>query len=202
METLFEGLHAAIVVDNDDPDQLGRVKIRPLIEGVDYNTDHLPWARPLFQSSGGSDSHGLSDIPENNSKVWVTYEKFKTRKNPHYLFDATENSLNVHGKFLSDIKSNITGFQSGYPDVKFRLYANGICIGVSSNSTNKEIFTYHPSGSHTFIDKDGKMFINSVDELSVHTNTKKTRLENNWGYIELKDTNGQVDINGNLTIDV
>jgi len=172
MESLFEGLHLAEVIDNNDPDKFGRVKIRPLIEGKDYNSNHLPWAKPLLKSSGGSASHGKSDIPENNSKVWITYEKFKTRKNPFYIYDGTDNNLNPYQKFDDTIKSNITGqeipaFASSYPDVKFNLYKNGICIGASSNSTNKEFFIYHPSGSMIFINKDGKILQKSSGAINI-----------------------------------
>jgi len=170
--TLFDGLHLAEVVDNNDPDKLGRVQVRPLIEGSGYESSHLPWAKPLLKSSGGSGTHGQSDIPEKDSKVWITYEKFKTRKNPHYIFDATGNNLNIFSKFNDDIKSNIAGQSitapvSEYPDVKFRLYANGICTGVSSNSTNKEIFVYHPAGSMVFFDKDGKILIKSAGDINI-----------------------------------
>jgi len=198
---LFDGLDPAIVTDNNDPIKYGRIQVRSLVEGSGYDSTHLPWIKPLFKSTGGSSTYGKSDIPEIDSKVYITYEKYKQRKNGYYVFDANDNNLNPYQKFDTDIKSHITGFLSSYPDVKFTLYKNGICIGVSSNATNKEIFMYHPSGTFIFIDETGKFYVNSIDDLSIKSNTKKIRLENNNGFIELAAT-GQVNINNNLTVDI
>ena len=77
----YNGTYAGFVVDNADPAQIGRVKVRvPCLHGTSQSSYEiiadadLPWALPAGMPSGNSStSGGLSHIPGANDQVWVRY---------------------------------------------------------------------------------------------------------------------------------
>jgi hypothetical protein len=155
--------HYAEVIDNNDILlQAGRVQIKIPYLHNEVSNDLLPWAKQMSAFTGGSDSHGKSYIPEIGSRVWVIFENEVDMLKPFYIADVHLNQFNPHTLFNDNVSSEISGFSSIYPDVKYEYYANGICIGVSSSLLTPEIFIYHPSGSHVFIDTTGKININSA----------------------------------------
>jgi hypothetical protein len=150
----MKGFFPAIVINNNDPSKKGRVQIK--IEHLHYGiTDNeLPWAFQSSLATGGSGTHGSSNIPENNSFVWVWFEDAdEFLRHPYYLSDIHFSNLHPHNLFEDNIKSAL-GSSSSYPNTKYTYYPNGICIGVDSSSSNAEIFIYHPS-AYIFINKNG-----------------------------------------------
>ena len=76
----YNAFYRAFVVDNNDAERLGRVKVRiPAIHGVSKDntnfasTASLPWATPAIFSSAGNDS-GSYLIPNVGDMVFVTFE--------------------------------------------------------------------------------------------------------------------------------
>jgi len=72
---VFHGIHAGVVEYNQDPAQIGRVKIRiPGVTGnaVDFPTALLPWAWPCFPFGGGFNYGGIM-VPPVGSSVWVMF---------------------------------------------------------------------------------------------------------------------------------
>jgi len=75
------GTYAGIVEKVEDPEKLGRVKVRvPHVYGVVgqtagyVGTNQLPWAMPAGMPAGGSPSSGgLSMLPEPGDHVWVRF---------------------------------------------------------------------------------------------------------------------------------
>lgn len=82
----YNGFYRAIIEDNDDPENMGRVKAR--IMGIHSQnktksktdgipTDELPWieqANGLFGGFGDSGA-GISAVPEINSWIWIFFEQ-------------------------------------------------------------------------------------------------------------------------------
>jgi len=67
----YYGKHRGIVVDNNDPEKLGRLKVKvPSILGNDVVTG---WAMPCVPYGGAADQ-GFFFIPEVNAGVWVEFE--------------------------------------------------------------------------------------------------------------------------------
>ena len=72
VERRFYGKYRGFVVDNADPEQLGRLKLRvPSVLGDDVVTG---WAMPCVPY-GGDVNQGFLFIPEVDGGVWVEFEE-------------------------------------------------------------------------------------------------------------------------------
>lgn len=72
VEKRFYGKYRGFVVDNADPEQLGRLKVRvPSVLGEDVVTG---WAMPCAPY-GGDSGQGFLFIPEVDAGVWVEFEE-------------------------------------------------------------------------------------------------------------------------------
>lgn len=72
VERRFFGKYRGVVVDNADPEQLGRLKVRvPSVLGQDVVTG---WALPCVPY-GGDMNQGFLFIPEIDAGVWVEFEE-------------------------------------------------------------------------------------------------------------------------------
>jgi uncharacterized protein involved in type VI secretion and phage assembly len=70
-ESRFFGKHRAVVVDNADPKNLGRLKLQiPNVLGEEVVSG---WATPCV-SYGGAPAQGFFFIPEVGASVWVEFE--------------------------------------------------------------------------------------------------------------------------------
>jgi hypothetical protein len=147
------------VISNSDPLQLGRVKVNcpPLMHG--WKSSDYPWAFQAKSGTGGSNDFGTSEIPEVGTYVWAWHEK-ANYKNWFYGEDvhwySGTKQISPHLLFIQYVKSIISSIAS-YPDVKYKYYKNGICTGVSSSSSAKEAFLYHPSGTYVMVENDGTL---------------------------------------------
>jgi uncharacterized protein involved in type VI secretion and phage assembly len=72
VERCFFGKYRGLVVDNADPQQLGRLKLRvPSLLGDQVVTG---WATPCVPY-GGADNQGFLMIPDVDAGVWVEFEE-------------------------------------------------------------------------------------------------------------------------------
>jgi len=79
-ELRLDGLHVGEVVDREDPEELGRVRVR--IPGVIEPAS--AWAWPLGTLGGGSDRRGFFCVPEKGAEVGVLFHQGDV-DHPHYL---------------------------------------------------------------------------------------------------------------------
>jgi len=79
-EVRYPGLYVGEVVDHDDPEGLGRVRVRipGLIEPASA------WAFPLGTVGGGSDRRGFFAVPETGAEVGVLFRQGDV-DHPYYL---------------------------------------------------------------------------------------------------------------------
>ena len=75
----FPGLYMGTVVDNDDKERMGRVRVR--IEGF---VERSRWAYPLGTVGGGAKRRGFFSVPAVGSEVGVLFAQGDV-DHPHYL---------------------------------------------------------------------------------------------------------------------
>ena len=79
----FGGKHRGIVIDNNDPKKLGRIKARVLAAYGEQPVDKIPWALPCF-SYGGMPQMALFAVPEVGAGVWIEFQWKEGKPDPTY----------------------------------------------------------------------------------------------------------------------
>lgn len=148
-------LYTATVIDIDDKDKKGKIKIQilPELEGVDEEL--LPWAVP-FQSEV-SEKTLSNNLPSLESTIWVlvdeTWKRFFYLNNRYFegLFEFS-NVENVISKIaeLNDKE---------YKNLDFILYEDG-SVSFHNNSDGSHGFV-QKNGTYQIFDKDGNITINT-----------------------------------------
>lgn len=72
-ENEFGGILRGIVVDNNDPLKIGRLKVRVEAAYGQQPIDNLPWAWPCFPYGGASGMCNYA-VPEKGAGVWVMFQ--------------------------------------------------------------------------------------------------------------------------------
>ena len=154
--TKYPGIYRGTVVDNNDPDKFGKIKIRihPMMDEESIQIAALPWAVPAYPIHEGSGAgYGFFSIPRLNTKVWVFFEANDFMQ-PVYFAEA-----------LDETRGKPTFVNTNYPDRKGIRWANGLELII--DEFNDDVIINHPSGTVISIDVDGKVVINSVDEVDI-----------------------------------
>lgn len=164
-------------INNNDPDKEGKIKIyiESLMWGITDETLY-PWARPKTRGIGGSDTFGISFIPENETLVWIEFEDEIYWRNPKYTGAVETKQKHPHSVFKDDIKNLINGgWQSTYPFNKYITLPNKVGIGLSSDPSNPEIAIFHPKAS-LFFNKEGKLFIKTTSDTEIISDSNSVKL--------------------------
>lgn len=134
--------HKGIVVGNDDPDQLGRVKveIKGLLEG---SAEDLPWTMTLF-------SPNSLDIPDIGDELYIVFP-YQTVYFPFCL-----------GHWISSKNKN-EDFGAGYPKT---FGKSKFGFKMLFNPEDDEALFEHPSGTLILVDENGVMNIETADGLN------------------------------------
>ena len=193
------------VEDNNDPEKLGRVRVR-VAPYMDLDLDKLPWASPILGTCGNStDSCGLN-VPEVGSQVRVTFPS-RDFTAPYYT-GAELNSTNRSTFFDEDYP-----FTYGYKDSIGNFYRINKERGTAQfqhyTSTNAQVA---PDGSIKvtlsngafFLFDNGNNFEINIKTLDVSGTADGTLTikANNELDIETPQTNikGNVNIDGDLNL--
>lgn len=145
---LFTGIYRALVLDNQDPEKLGRIKARVYPMFFELESDVIPWcvpASPLF--SGAGSGSGAFTIPSVGSYVFVFFEAGKLEQ-PVYFAEAQTATMGIP-----------TESATNYPNRRVLKTPDGFYIYI--DETSNELKIHHQSGTEITIDNTGKVLINS-----------------------------------------
>lgn len=152
--------YEAVVVNNDDPRQLGRVQARiaGIFDGIP--DDHLPWAVPKFNHVDGAynpggdalDRSGVFFVPKVNHIVTL---QFPTA-DPHRA---------IWGAYTVDEKVALPERKKNYPDRAVIKFANGAYIIVDTKTN--EVFINNPGDVNMTILGDVNQYIVGNQQLVV-----------------------------------
>lgn len=167
----FTGMYRGKVVDNNDPRQLGRIKVQvqPMLATI--STADLPWCIPAMSLfDGAGDNLGSFTIPRVNSFVYVFFEQGDIYQ-PVYFAEAQTAQ-----------KGLPTARTTSYPDRKVWRTAGGIEIFIDDNTKLCRI--NHPTGTFIEIQPDGNVFTDPI--------TTKRSIHNAWARTVEMLTSGKV----------
>ena len=144
-----------VVVNNDDPKKIGRVRVRIYsIHGDDKSgmkDDDLPWAFPCFFNTGYNS--GTFIVPEVGATVFLLFENGESSK-PIYIggmYGTGKNNLSYTGN---------TGGRKRFQRIKTRE------TPFEAEDLDTKVIYKSPKGSKILInDNDGKESVRVVDAL-------------------------------------
>lgn len=131
------------VEDNNDPEKLGRLRVRIALY-TDLQTDELPWAAPLLGSYGNSSFGGGINIPEVGSQVRITFPS-RDLTAPYYS-GAEWNKQN-----------KVTLFDENYPNAYGYKDSNGNFIKVDKTAGTTQ--WQHESTTNVQASSDGTITV-------------------------------------------
>lgn len=194
------GVMVAVVTDNLDPMQLGRVKLKFPSLDDSYESD---WARVV--QDGAGPERGMVILPEVNDEVLVAFEAGDIRR--PYVIGGLYNGKDKPSLGTPDLYDMGAITRRGFVSAKnHRLVFldSALKSGVSLLSGNdglrfalketENAITMHSDGTIT-ITSNGKIEIESATDVSIKAGTN-LELEGTSG-VKLK-SNGIVDIDGSL----
>lgn len=191
-------LYRGVVEDNNDPLKLGRVRVRIFglhtsnnensTEKVNViNKEHLPWAEIMGGTAFGLISGvGISSVLRQGTWVWVVME-LENPNMPIVVGTVIGNNIekldystgvgfcdpdNIYPLDeyvgLSDINADAL---EKYPNVSVLETHSGHKI-ILDDSDEPTINVIHTSGTYIKIDKDGKLYINSLNDAEIKSATQ------------------------------
>ena len=190
------GVVVAQVTNNDDPEKLGRVKLKFPWLSDSYESD---WAR-MMQTGAGPDS-GMEFLPEVNDEVLVAFEFGDVRrpfvvgglhngKDKPRLGDGLIDNGKVKRRGTVSRKGHRLIFLDGDDKSGIALITSSGNIRISLNETKNEVHVYCK----------GKVRIEAQDELSIKSQQKVTiegqQLELKGSSSAKLSSSGAVEVSG------
>lgn len=120
------------VVDNNDPEKIGRVRVRVMDVFDNLKDEDIPWASPWKDLNGNQ-----FNIPDKGKVVTVIFEN-GNKNNPEYISSDHYNE-NLENKLKQLSKSDYTSMKSLLYDHKTQIYVNdteGLKIDHKFNNIN------------------------------------------------------------------
>ena len=153
----MEVIREAQVIDNNDPDKKGKVKVRILPDMLNFENDLLPWISIYTQKNGISSEIGEHKVLENNTYIRVLIEDYPYMKRIRYISDDYVEGLYVYNK-VDGLEIAELGTQA-YPQPTFNITKDGTITFHNSNTS--EHGTFFKDGSYFLHASDGNFYVNT-----------------------------------------
>jgi uncharacterized protein involved in type VI secretion and phage assembly len=139
----YYGKYRGFVASNQDPDQLGRLKLRiPSVLG----TQVTDWALPCLPF-GGTAGIGWFAIPERDAQVWVEFEEGELRR-PIWV-----------GTFWQKTDDVPADAQKTPPTTRLFQTPSGHVLQLDDEDGAEQIRLHHAGGAELMIDENGTITI-------------------------------------------
>ena len=179
-----------IVTNNNDPDGLGRVKVKfPWLDS-EIESD---WARIV--SPGAGDSRGLYCLPEVNDEVLVVFEQGEIGR--PVVIGGVWNGVDKPPAAVSDVQQN--------GNVVQRMFTSRKGHKIVIHEENEASITIETAGGHQIVldDDSGKILVKSKggQELSIDDSGSQVLVKGS-GTVEIEaNTNLAIKANGNMNLE-
>jgi uncharacterized protein involved in type VI secretion and phage assembly len=139
----YYGKYRGFVASNNDPDQLGRLRLRiPSVLG----TEVTDWALPCLPF-GGTTGLGWFMIPEQDAQVWVEFEEGELRR-PIWV-----------GTFWQKRGDTPTAAKKTPPTTRLLQTPAGHILQLDDEHSKEQIRLHHAGGAELLIDENGTITI-------------------------------------------
>ena len=155
----YFGKYRGFVVNREDPDKLGKLKL--MVPSV-LGEEETGWALPCMPY-GGLNDNGISFIPELDAQVWVEFEEGLVS---HPIWT---------GVFWQPESAMPTG-ESAEPTRKIIRTESGNSIELEDKDDNEEILVQHANGASIKIDKDGSIEIKAENDTVIKLDASSDEL--------------------------
>jgi uncharacterized protein involved in type VI secretion and phage assembly len=149
----YYGIYPGTVMDNNDPDQVGRIKV--MLPSIFGSATHPVWAIPHLNNLAG-DQTGEFFPPYVGDTVDVFFEN----GDPEYP--------RYKGGFWDDGELP-DDFTSSYPNVRGWVFKSGIKILIDETSGSEKITVFHNSGSKMTFNSDGSFTLDIQGDVTVNS---------------------------------
>jgi phage baseplate assembly protein gpV len=163
----YYGKYRGFVTDNDDPEQLGR--IRCMVPSV-LGDAETGWALPCMPFGGLSDQ-GMFAVPEIDAQVWIEFEEGDVN---HPIWTGTfwQNSGDVPSE------AAVTP-----PTTRIFKTPAGHVLQFDDKDGERKFRLNHPAGSEITIDQNGTVILTDAGDNTV-------TLDADAGTVMIEDANG------------
>ena len=198
VERRFYGKYRGFVVDNADPEKLGRLKLRvPSVLGDEVVTG---WAMPCVPY-GGEANQGMLFIPEREAGVWVEFEEgdleFPIWVGSFWSKPGGESELPKPSDGQEDSSLQET------PTRKIIKTLKGHTVQFEDGEEDEMILIVEGVHHHVItLNKDGITLIDGVNAHEVTLDSNGILLKDGAGAEIVLETDGDVTIKGaNITLE-
>jgi uncharacterized protein involved in type VI secretion and phage assembly len=210
LENRYYGKYRGVVIDNLDPQQLGRVRVWvPSLFPQDASADAsgLPgtddpivseWAWPCVPF-GGLAEQGTFFVPENGAKVWVEYEEGNL-DNPIWV-----------GTFwsapggTSEVPTEAKDMQDNDPKRRVLKTSSGHVLEFSDVDGHETVTIRHKDGAMLYLDEHGSVTVGNKEGTFLYLNAEHAEasmVDENGNNIRLGDSNVTLTNKDGSVVDV
>ncbi|TKB25860.1 phage tail protein [Desulfopila sp. IMCC35006] len=180
------GKYRAVVVDNQDPQKRGRLKLRIPSVLAEQNSD---WALPCLPY-GGLDQQGLFFIPDIDAQVWVEFEEGDISR-PIWV-----------GTFWQQQSDTPEDAVKEEPTTRMIQTSSGHILQFDDEEGEERFRLYHPADAEMIIDKQGTITLNDASGavLRMDAASSEVVVEDANGNVMTMNSSGTKveDANGNV----
>jgi len=185
LKNQFYGKYRGFVVDNQDPEKRGRLKLRiPTVLGE----QDTGWALPCLPFGGLADQ-GLFMVPEVDAQVWVEFEEGNL---DHPIW------VGVFWQQESDTPSEAALDE---PTTRLLKTPSGHVLQFDDKDGEEQFRLAHPAGSEMIIDANGSISLEDASSAKVTLDAESNKIvvQDSNGNVLTMDSSGTVieDSNGN-----
>jgi hypothetical protein len=161
------------VIDNQDPDFEGKVKVRVFGKFDDILDEDLPWARPTNRiTAGGSTGSGFHSVPKIDSVIGITFDNGDIYE-PEYFY-----LQHVSDELKAEIEGSYTNAHSLIYDTEtdgsvkvFFTEEKGLMLDYKETQINikpdNSMTVVNPNGDSIVLNNDGTVIITTSKQATV-----------------------------------
>ena len=203
------------IVDVDDPEKLGRVKVRETLGHSNrVNSDDLFWSHVLMPPTGANaKGSGVSPVGLTEDSKVIGFRINDTLSyvigSVAYVPNEADHSISRHARGVGPVKKEYieelgekkTEYATKYPHNKTVTTSSGHVLELDDTPKAERIHVYHKSGSYVEIFPDGTIITKSMqDSVSVTMNDHAISVVK--GDLQILANEGKIEIAADMDINI